>query len=394
MLRDNVKVLRLGFYDYVHPCVENIQSFRQCPDIRIQSIIYWLKFFWKDTIELFVYPCDNNAQNETLLRDLETGFIDIVPDWVVKKEYFEKFNVITPLDYHHFAFYAKLPSAGQDDGVFLFSPFSALEWIAFISVFILIKLLLTFIFRFKHFQSSVVRIYLHHIHFVFASFIVVLYSSRLKAILTVSSKDLPFENIHDLAQKISDGKRVIYLESNNTHRWSLLMDDNFNDLDELIPLKKVIKLPGSVKIIPDSHKICELMQQSEEVVYFAYENLMEIKCSNFCFWKYKISKSYMSSNLISKKFRLFETANMFYHTVDMFRENTLKIKLYQNNCDYYSQDTTEMSQIGIQSLLGVFLGYTLMLLCLAFVLLLEIAKSWIERYVGYRFYQILNSFSC
>lgn len=369
-------VLKVGMEENTYPgCSNALHKMFVCEDIFARSIGHWLKLLWNGSIELITYPTiDDGGFNLDLLTDLMNGTIDVSPmETVVLPEYVDNFTFLTTLSSAPYEFYTMLPRSAENGIEFLLSPFEKSLWI-----FVLITTLFVGCYFLWFKRSKTCRNFPHYDYisksfqllFALGAFVGCIYDSRLCALLSTRNSDIPIKSLPDLIQKIQNGRMKIYLEGTNLWRWYLLNSD-VEKHENMKILSKVINETDSLIIQRNLTALCEHVSTNADAVYFSYEDLIQIECSQFCFWKYKIDEIPVlpASFLMSKNSKFIETGNIYAHAILTYRMNTMKMRRSVAPC-YNEKDKLQF--IGQQSLLVPIFFYAV-ITALAFgILFLEV----------------------
>lgn len=370
--------LSVGFHENTYPCLDNSEEFLNCTDIRVKTIVFWLQLFWKGEIELLVYPVVDGG-NQTIFTDLKQGRLHVAPDWVVEDlTDFKNYSIINKLHFSNYYFYTKQLTIEENGDLFLFSPFRWNSWVLFFVTHSFILALLLSLNQIKSLKClphyAVITSKLSEMNYLLAGFGLVLYSSKLMALLSTSSSDVPFKDLLDLSKQLANGGKVLYLESNATSRYRYLIAEHHASMPfEFQMLSQTIKQnPNSFKFISNVREICQLLSVDGNAVYFSFDTLMDVQCSDYCFWKYHIGQ-FMESNAVTRSFPLLKDALIFQHPIDSYLMNTMRIsRLVRSDCMNLEGEKFELSQIGMQSLAITVYLFIIGLILSVFVLALEL----------------------
>lgn len=378
--------LKIGLDDNQYKgCTTSLQKFYSCPDITVKAIVFWLKLIWSGEVKLITYPRGPDGEyNSTLWDDLQDGVLDILAGERVlnKDDYPPKYTVISVGEFKRFSFYAKLPSLSENGIKFLFHPFQTSVWVAIVMI---LALLTFFSIIFYKYKPNFIRklkgqnTFILRIVSVLVAFLLCLYASRLKALLNTPHSSIPFENLQELMKKIENGQTEIYLEDCCSTRWRLLMEDNYTKPEVFRELQQTLNKTNSLKIVQNVEKICELISQNSNLLYFAYDSLINLHCPEFCFWKYEVTELPESASFVpmyrNSKFvrnaTLFSSAVLNVKTIE-----TKKVKLFRR-CSRVVEFNEKSNYIGAKSLKILFCLY---IICLFITIIIFVAEVIITRF--------------
>lgn len=359
--------LRVGYYKNSYPCLDDTLSYLKCEDTLINSSVYWLQMFAKNKIQLFIYPnlpLTDDDVNDSLVEDLKLGYIDVSPDWKIEPEGFQHFFIIPNLRIYSYYLYTIKPAFKENGSLFLFHPFSLDKWLLVLFGYFLLQSSIFTLSRLEY-----VTITPHHefilnrlgqLKSIFVVFVLLLYSSNLKALISIPNTDESFTDMKDLAEKLENGERYLFLESNLSSRFDQLTNFDNETSKEFFLLGSALKKnPNSLIFIENVTDLCRNLSKNKNAVYLSYDLLVELKCPDHCLSDHPVGKSFFHGNVLSRKFPWKEEARLYQHAVENYRMNLLRMKKFAvRNCDVVKKiEKSNYNKIGFESFIVVFKAY-------------------------------------